>query len=216
MVEKRKYTNSYPSVTEILKVIASEQLQDWMCRTPYWEILKAQKEGREIGTIVHQCIQDHIELKEVKVETIYPDEVMTGLKSFMLFKKEHPEIIMKRSEKMLTSEIHKINGTLDVEGTIDLIPAIGDWKCVKASKYEKPGIWPNYKIQLSAYIKLNNEMFGTQIESGFSVPIAKDKIAYNLYIMGKEEIDDCFNEAFLPAVKLWNFLNPKRRKQNGL
>ena len=39
--------------------------------------------------------------------------------------------------------------------------------------------------------------------------MAKDKVAYNLETMEMEEIYDCFNEVFLPALKIINYTKKK-------
>ena len=206
----RDYENDYPSVTTALSELRKIGLEFWYrYNTPQF-IADAMKSGKEAGTDTHHAIEHFIETGELKVETKYPEEVSNALHSFVMFRRDFPNIILGASELKMTSEIYKYNGTMDITATIDNVPVIGDWKTSTAKKEEKPVIYDEYMTQVSAYRHLYKEVHGIDVNTAFIVALAKDKVAYNYRIIEKEELDDNFNEVFLPALKICQF---KRRKK---
>jgi len=209
---KRKYNNEFPSVTGIISQLASFGLMEWFKRTPYDEIMRESKRGKEIGTDIHSAIQNYIETGNATVDTSYPDEVVMALHSFVAFRKDFPDIKLIRSEKELTSLKHSYNGTIDCLGEGILL----DWKSAKAGDKDKPVVYDEARIQCSAYVYLVNEMEGTNYDRAMIVSIAKDKVAYNTYEMNKDEIDGYFNKVFLPLLGIFNFKqSQKQEKKNG-
>lgn len=206
---RRQYDNAYPSVTQVLDVLRKVGLEMWFKFNTIEFINAESAKGKLVGTQTHDAIQSHIELQEVKVETEYPDEVMNALKSFMLFRKEHPEIKLHKSEMMLTSETYKVNGTMDCLGEIDGVQVVFDWKTAQAKDKDRPDIYPEYKTQVSAYTKMYNEVNGTNINRAFILSLAKDKVAYNLEELTSQQIEDNFNEVFLPALKILTYQKRK-------
>lgn len=206
---KRDYDNKYPSVTTILGVLRKIALEYWFKVNTIEYINKESGKGKQIGTDIHNAIEHYVLTGEAKIETEYPDEVTNALKSFIEFKKSRPDIQLKWAETKLTSELYKFNGTIDCVGFIGDIPLILDWKTGQAKEKEFPDIYDEYKYQVSAYVKLYNEVNNTMIDKAIIVSVAKDKIAYNTYELNNQEIDDCFNEVFLSALKIVNF---QRRK----
>ena len=199
---KRQYDNSYPSVTQVLDCLRKIGLEFWFKNNTLAFITQASEKGKLIGIQIHEAIQAHIETGEVKLETKYPDEVINALKSFMLFKKEHPEIKLRRSEMMLTSLIYGYNGTMDVEGEISLLVVPGDWKSGEAKERDRPVIYPEYIYQVAAYLKAFNEVKEQKATEAFIAVLAKDKVAYNYQLFTEEEINEAFNEVFLSALKI--------------
>jgi hypothetical protein len=215
----RDYQNDYPSCTEILGVLRNIALENWFKMHNLKFINAASGKGRVAGTDIHTAIDLYIETGVAKVDTTWPDEVTMALKSFVLFKRENPQIVLKKSEEGLTSELYKFNGTIDCVGWTEEagqlgIPLILDWKSSNAKEKEKPAIYDTYRYQLAAYVKLWNDVKKENIREALSVSIAKDKIAYNMYLMHEQEIDDCFNEVFLPALRIYNY--QKRGSKNIL
>ena len=198
---KRQYLNEYPSVTTILGVLRKIGLENWYkLNTPQF-IQQESSRGKQIGTEIHDVIHKYIETGEAKIETDYPDEVTNALKSFMLFRTEHPDILLQNAEVPLTSEKFQFNGTIDCIGNGIIV----DWKTANAKDKEKPAIYDEYLYQVSAYVYLWNECKNANIEKAVIVSVAKDKIAYNLEWMDKEKIDGCFNEVFLSTLKIYNY-----------
>jgi hypothetical protein len=198
---KRAYENKYPSVTEVLGILRKPALEFWFKYNSAKFCDEESKKGKITGTQIHDAIEQYIKTGEAKVESEYADEVTNGLNSFILFSKENPDIKMQFAEIPLTSEIHKFNGTIDaIAGDL-----LMDWKGGTAKDKEKPPIYDEFKIQVSSYTHLYNEVKGTNIQTAMIAVFAKDKIAYNTYTLNKEEIDNNFNEVFLPALRILNY-----------
>lgn len=202
---KRKYDNDYSSVTQALGVLRKIALENWFKYNTAAFCDKESAEGKIVGTESHDAIRQHIELDEVKIETQYGEQVMTALNSFMLFKKEHPEIKLKRAEIQLTSEEHQFNGTMDCLGQEEKIFGLLDWKTTKAKKKEKPPIYAESLYQGAAYFKAFNETQECQLEKAYIVSLAKDKVAYDLRELLIPEIEEIFKYVFLPVLSVYNY-----------
>lgn len=201
----RQYDNEYPSVTTILGVLRKIGLEMWFKFNTLAFINKESEEGKTIGTQIHEAIQQHIDKEEVKVETAFAEQVSNALKGFMQFKVDHPEIKLRRAEMMLTSEKHQFNGTLDCIGKIGKDLVLLDWKTSKAKSKDKPDIYDEYRYQVSAYVKAFNETQEGQITRAFILSLAKDKIAYNFEEIAMKDIDEMFEQVFLPALSIYNY-----------
>lgn len=206
--KKRDYGNKYPSVTTILGILRNIPLEYWFKVNTLEFINKESSKGKLIGTDIHDAIEYFVLTGEAKVETEYVDDVTNALKSFMLFRRECPDLVLKWAETPLTSEKYKFNGTIDCVGEGIIL----DWKSGNAKDEEKPSIYDSYKVQVSAYVNLYNEVNNTNIDKALIVSIAKDKIAYNIYELSKQEIDGQFNEVFLPALRILNYQRKKEPK----
>lgn len=199
---QRNYQNDYPSVTQILGVLRKIGLENWFKYNTAKFCNEESKKGREIGTLIHKAIQDNIERKEVKVETEYAEEVMTALKSFMLFRKEHPGIALKKAEITLTSEKHKYNGTLDCIGNTGF-PVILDWKTGKCKDKFKPPVYDEYIYQVAAYVYAYNEQEKANIQEAFILALAKDKVAFHLFHLTQQKLKKAFEKVFVPALSIY-------------
>ena len=208
---KRDYDNTYPSVTTILGVLRKIALEYWFKVNTIEFINRESGKGKKIGTDIHTAIEHYVLTGESKIETEYPDEVTNALKSFIEFRKSRPDIFLRWAETKLTSEKYQFNGTIDCVGFINDIPLILDWKTGQAKEKEFPDIYDEYKYQVSAYVKLYNEVNKTMINSAIIVSVAKDKIGFNIYQITSKEIDDCFNEVFLPALKILTYQRNKEK-----
>jgi len=200
--KNRDYENDYPSVTQVIDVLRKIGLEMWFkYNTP--EFIKRESEkAKEIGTQLHEAIQSHIELDTLKVDTQYADEITNALKSFMLFKKECPQIQLKRAEIKMTSETLKCNGTLDCLGS-DGEEIIADWKSGNAKDDIKPPIYDEYIVQVAAYVNFYNETNKANIKKAYILSLAKDKVAYNLLPLNEILIDAGFR-IFLDCLNVYN------------
>lgn len=199
--KKRDYDNDFPSVTEILGVLRKIGLEMWFKYNTAAFCDEKSRKGKEIGTQIHEAIQSFIETGSAKTETEYQEEVTNALKSFISFRTTNPHVILKRSEIALTSTKHFFNGTIDCVGENMLV----DWKTGEAKDDVSPKIYDEYKYQVAAYVYLYNELHGTDIKKALIVAVAKDKVAYNTYEMGEQEIRECFERVFLPCLSIINF-----------
>lgn len=203
----RQYDNDYPSVTQILGVLRKIALERWFQYNDGKWCNKQSAIGRKVGTQIHDAIEQYITIGEAKVESEYKDEVMNALNSFINFRKDYPDVELRLSEVPLTSERHGYNGTIDSPNP----PLLIDWKSGNCKDNDLPSIYDEHKYQVSAYVYLWEEINPNQpIEEAWIVCFAKDKVAYNVYIMTRQEIDDCFNKVFFPALTIYNY-----QKQGG-
>lgn len=202
---KRAYNNTLPSVTTILGVLRKIGLEMWFKYNTAKFCDEKSEKGKLIGTQIHEAIENYILHNKIEVETTYAEEVTTALKGFVQFRKDHPEITLEWAEEMLTSTIHGYNGTMDCKAIRDNVALVMDWKTGECKKEDAPKIYDEYKYQVAAYVKAYNEVHGSDIGTALIVVFAKDEVAYTLYEMDKQEIEDCFNEAFLPCLKIYNY-----------
>ncbi len=204
----RQYENDFPSVTQCLDVLRKHGLEHWFKVNTLEFISQASSKGKAIGTATHEAIERYILTGEAKIETEWPDEVTNALKSFILFRKENPELKLTLSEHPLTSLIYKYNGTLDAPCP----PILYDWKTSEKKDKDKPPIYDEAKTQCSAYINLWNENNpDNPINTAYIVAIAKDTVAYNMYKMEATEAAERFVEIFLSTLKIINYQNRGKR-----
>lgn len=207
---KRDYGNSFPSVTQVLGVLRKIGLEIWFKNNTAQFCNEKSKKGKEIGTQIHECIQNHIDKQEVKLETQYAEEVTNALNSFMRFKKEHPEIKLKKAEIQITSEKYGYNGTLDCLGNNGKLVLV-DWKTGECKERSEPKIYPEHIDQACAYVKAYNEEKKTNIKKAYVVVLAKDAISYGIREIEEQEIDESFENVFLSALKVYNYQKQKGR-----
>lgn len=209
--DHRNYQNKLPSVTTILGVLRKIGLEFWYKNNTIKFINDAMNKGRTIGTDTHEAISNYILTGEAKIETEWADEVSNALKSFMLFRKENPDLKLTLSEEKLTSKLYGFNGTIDAPCP----PLLFDWKSAEKKDNDKPPIYDEAKYQTAAYTYLWNENNpDSLIDTVYIVAIAKDAVAYNMYKMDKKEIDNCFNKVFLPCLSIYNY--KKKGETNDL
>jgi len=201
--QRRQYENPYPSVTEVLGVLRKIGLENWFKYNTAKFCNEESEKGKLIGTQIHEGIHSLIQTGKIKVATEYAEEVTNALKSFVEFRKTKPDIKLKNSEIQMTSELYHYNGTLDCiaeDGSLIIM----DWKTGKCKTKDKPDIYDEYKYQVAAYVYAYNEINKTNINKAIILCLAKDKVAYNDYTMEEKEIKEHFENAFLPALKIWN------------
>lgn len=198
----RAYSNEYPSVTTILGVLRKPGLEMWYQKNSFKYICDAMNKGKTVGKQTHSAIEHFITTGKARIESEYPNEVINALNSFMLFRKEHSECNLVLSETALVHGLHKYNGTIDAPSPPDLY----DWKSGEAKSNEKPSIYDEWKTQCAAYVHLWNHNYPDKlIDRAHIVAIAKDKVAYNLYTIYEEEINDLFNQVFLPCLNILKY-----------
>lgn len=210
---KRQYDNDYVSVTGLLSILSNYGLMEWFKRTPYAQILEESNKGKTIGKQLHDVIQSHIDKQEAKIETEYPEEVSTALKSFMLFKKDNPNIKLNKAELMLISDKYKLNGTLDCTAEENGIPILLDWKSAKCgTEKDKPPIYNSYLYQVSAYDRLYREQEGIKFEYAYVVALAKDKVSYNMEKIDAITMNNHFENIIIPCLNIFYYEKENKKK----
>lgn len=203
----------YPRVTSVLGVLRKIGLEYWFKNNTAEFCDTESARSKEIGSQIHKIIQESIESSDGKIsdiETQYPNEVTMALKNFFAFKKDFPNIRLKRSEVSVTSEIYGYTGTLDCLAVEKGELFLFDWKtgkCDVGTKKEKefPPIYPEHLYQVSAYVKAYNEQFKANIKSARVLALSKDKAAYNYFMVTENAINEMFEEVFLSALKIYNY-----------
>lgn len=209
---KRDYQNEYPSVTTVIGVLRKIGLEMWFKFNTAKFCNDESEKGKLIGTQIHEGIHSLIQTGDIKVKTEYSEEVTNALKAFVEFRKAHPEIKLINSEIKMTSETYKYNGTLDCIAEDNGIQILLDWKTGNCKKKDKPDIYDEYKYQVAAYVMAYNEINKANISKAIILCLGKDKIAYNECLMDAKEINECFAEAFLPALKIYNYQHKKKEE----
>jgi hypothetical protein len=197
----RDYDNDFPSVTQILDQLRKPALEMWFKKNTLEFINAESAKSREIGTLLHEAIQSNIELSEVKIETQYTEEIVNALKSFMEFKKDYPNMKLKRAEIQMTSVQNRCNGTLDCLGN-DGEEVVFDWKTGKCKDDIKPAIYDEYFIQVAAYVAFYNELNHADISKAYILVLAKDKVSYNIEPITKPQLQIGF-EIFLNLLDIF-------------
>jgi hypothetical protein len=180
--KKRDYGNDYVSVTQVLDAIRKPGLEMWFKLHSKEECDNLSAKAKEIGTQIHELIESYVKEEEGLVKTKYQEEVNNGLKSFLKFRKEHPEIKLKWAEFQMSNRDLELNGTLDCIGEEKGETIIIDWKTGECKGKEKPEIYFEYVLQVGAYVSLYNGCGGTDnyIEKAYIIVFAKDKEEYAL------------------------------------
>lgn len=206
---RKGYNENLPSVTQVLDVLRKAGLEYWFKNNTPEFIKKESEKGKGIGTLIHSVIQSHIERSVFEIETEYPQEVSSALRSFFLFKKENPHLKLKRSEVSLVVKKYGYNMTLDClaedNGQIVLL----DWKTGNAKEKGCPPIHAEHLYQASAYVVGYNVSEKANIKTAHIVSLAKDKVAYGHKIIDEKDIQSCFKQVFLPCLKIWKFQHKK-------
>lgn len=109
--------------------------------------------AKEIGTQIHELIESYVKGEEGSVKTKYEEEVNTALKSFLKFRKEHPQIKLKWAELQMSDDYLELNGTLDCIGEEDGEIVIIDWKTGECKKKK------SQKYILSIYCRWRHTPF---------------------------------------------------------
>ena len=204
--EHRAYKdNGYVSMTGALGVLNKPALLNWFKYNTAKFCDEESNRGKEIGRILHEGFQANIELQEVKIETIYPEEVTNALKGFMLFKKEHPEIKLEKAEIQMVSDTYKVNGTLDCLGKVNNELVIIDWKNSKAGKKDMPIVYPEYLWQTAGYSMMYEDIFKVKINTAYVVVLAKDIVAYSIEKIERDKIVSHFENIILPCIKIYYY-----------
>lgn len=205
-----------PSVTSVLGILRKVGLEMWFKQNSAEFCDAESNRGKEVGKIIHSIIQANIEKTEIRFETEYVKEVEFCLKGLAKFKKEHPELKLKRAEVEVVSEKHGFMGHLDCLGTEGKELVLIDWKTGKcdvgkvsksglSKEKDVPPIYPEHEFQVSAYVFAYNEQMNANVKKARILCLAKDKPVYNVMSLSENAIRERFEEVFLPALKIYNF-----------
>jgi hypothetical protein len=188
------------SIQENLKpgmVYDEVQIDEMLSDAKYAHTRKS-KQAMTIGTVVHNWIEDYINLKinnkEVKLD--YPINQMAkqAVLSFLEWiDANHVEFLA--SEDLVYSLSHGYAGKLDIKCVINGNLAIGDFKT-------STGVYTDHLYQLSAYRFAKTEEDKQEYPGSFILHIPKDGGEVKPYYMTPEIYEHCF-DGFLGLLALY-------------
>jgi ATP-dependent exoDNAse (exonuclease V) beta subunit len=205
---KRDYGNNYLSVTEVLGHVRKIGLEMWYKQHTAKECDELSEKAKEIGTQIHELIESYVKGQKAIIKTKYQEEVNNGLKSFLKFRKEHPEIKLEWAEQKITNDDIKLNGTIDCLGKDSEGKVIIDWKTGECKQNDFPTIYTEYLLQLGAYAFLYDSFFKRKeiVKKAYVVVLAKDQEAYAI-----KELD--YKELWQPAKTFFCLLDFVQNKK---
>jgi len=200
----------YHSVTQILGERRKLGLEFWyLYNTP--EFCKAEsKKGREAGTGIHELIEKTILGQPIEVDTDYAEEVETGYKSYLKFKKENPQYIFDKTEVQIDVDKYKYSGKIDCIGKDKKDLTIFDWKGGKVKKGELT-IHKSMKEQLAMYVVGYELVFNVKVKRAIVVLLARNEIDYKTEIMERDEIQAIFDNVCVGAIKAYNYYHGRKK-----
>lgn len=208
-----------PGVTSILEVISKPALITWAagCASDYWltaldgktgvtrneaeQIHKAAKSAHrtisksaaDVGTEVHKYAE--AALKGLSRPQLKTPEATNAAQAFNTWIDAH-NIEPIHAERIVFSQANWYAGTCDFVGRIDGRLSVLDFKT-------SSGIWPEFRLQLSAYRNAYEEETGEQIEQCMIVRFDKKTGAFEVAKMFDHERD---LKGFLHALSLSRIL----------
>lgn len=206
-----RYANKYPSVTTVLGVLRKVGLEMWFKNNTAEYCDAESSKGKKFGTEFHELLQKFVSGKETTISTSFNEEIKNAIGGFVEFRKDYPNIKLEVAELKMTSEKYKYNGTLDCLGVWNNKLIIVDWKTGKSKDGKKPDVYNEYVIQVSAYVKAYNEIYGTNIDKAIIVVFAKNEVKYNIETIESKTIELAFNDIFLPALKIYNSMKELKK-----
>lgn len=165
------------------------------------------RKSASIGSITHNWIEAYVEAGlagEELPERPVDKSVNKALDAFFEWTKEH-DIKFKYSERKVYSMEYDYAGTLDgeaeVDGNLDLI----DYKT-------STGIYPEYWLQIAAYMQAREEEEGHKYDGAWIVRIDKRSGKFETERKSREEIMEVYLPAFLSALGIYNWQMALRDK----
>ncbi len=160
------------------------------------EYRKAQQEAMDIGTVIHDWVEQWIRGKNPAI----PDDsrVQNGVTAFMKWVKE-TGIKFSNTELVVYSKKYNYAGIMDADGDIDGNLVITDWK-------SSNGIYNEYFYQLAGYWNAREEETGMKYMGGWIVQFGKETGEFDARFRTRKEYEKD-KKCFLAALTI------KRREQ---
>ena len=157
--------NSFAQQIRGLKRLPSEGYIETMVKIAKASRFKNSGEACDIGTTVHQLVEDYINGVKVVIEN-YDKPVQNGFNAFMSWWCDADIEVIATEEKVFYTHEDAMLGDISFGGTADLICkrngllTIGDWKTSKGF-YE-----PSMALQLAAYLLAYEYLTDEKVEGG--------------------------------------------------
>lgn len=187
-----------PSVTTILSATSDKDFSAWEARVGKATADRERKYGTDLGTLVHTHLECHmlnedrpggnnlIRMESKRMADVVIERGLPGI-----------EEIWGIETALYMPELYA--GTTDVVGIFRGKQSIIDFKTAK--KLRKREDIDDYRDQLAAYLMAHNEKYGTSIEQGVVMMVARD-LSYETFIYDPREMEaGC--ESFLNRVSAY-------------
>lgn len=148
-----------PSVTTILGATKDmSYLNEWRAAIGNKEADRIVTESSELGSGMHQLLEDHVLGKEMKGQ--YMAKALAGV----IIKNGLSKVTEVWGTEVALYSKDLYAGTTDLVGLHNSAPAIMDYKNSRQEKTKE--MIEDYFIQLAAYSMAHNEMYGSNIKKG--------------------------------------------------
>ncbi len=189
--------NFYPSITTVLGHTMPKEKADALKK---WQMAlgaeadRISQEAADKGSAMHLLIERHLK----KEELIQPSESFSpeAISSFNGMKLKLRKIDQIWGQEVaLYSDTLQVAGRCDCVGTYKGVPCIIDFK--SSRKIKKEDQIDDYKLQLTAYAIMHNEMFDTDIEEGVVLMSSDSGFPQEFSVRLKDHVDDLFDRVNL-------------------
>ena len=139
---------------------------------------KARDEAADIGTLAHYLIQCHLQGTKPDTSQYSPANVDKAENCFLAYlewEKGHIQKVIA-TEQQMVSEKYLYGGTADLVAIVDGELAIVDYK-------SSNGLYPEYKIQVAAYLKVYEEIEGV-LPKGHLLQLGKEDGSFTHHCLG--------------------------------
>lgn len=183
----------YWRVTQVKSVLNQAGLNAWRAKVGNKEANKIMKARQTLGTKVHKLFELILNGHKVNKDNYKEEEVKSDIDLMNeLVKNCKLEPFINKCNNKLTLEQHLWSSTLDVAGTGDYLgyytsnkkylpkkaepkftkksKVVGDWK-------SSAGIYPDYWLQLSAYVFMFEELTGIKLDGAIIAQFRDGKLS---------------------------------------
>lgn len=175
---------------------------------------KRLSKAADIGTKIHQWIQDYIELRLAKKpapKMPVNKEMQKAIKGFFNWAKKH-KVQLIASEQKIYSKKYKYAGTYDLEAMVDGKRTIIDFKTSKA-------IYPEMFLQASAYLQAKEEETGKKFDGGVAIlrlsKATEDIEPFEVQQVGYEQVQKLI-KVFVACLKIYEWKMEEKKQNNKI
>jgi len=182
----------YSRVTRINSIIDKPELRAWYQKTGAVKAKEILKTRSSFGSTVHKLIE--ITLLGNEISENYDSFILESINIFNKWLTKN-KLLPQSLEQHLWSDKYKYAGTCDFIGICNNKFVIGDWKTSK-------GIYPEYWLQLSAYVMAFEEQTGLKLDGAFILQIRDGE--YRFEEKTRDDLIKLFT-VFLAAQVVYNW-----------
>jgi hypothetical protein len=151
----------YPSVTNVLGVLPSPELEAWEASVGFEEAEKARDRGRRRGSAAHVAMESYVDGTLPDDHSFPTQQWLTTFEAFRTAADAHLSDVVAQ-ELFLYSDALRMAGACDVVGRWDGVPSVVDYKT--SGNHVYPEQVPKYWMQLTAYAIMLHERYGHAVK----------------------------------------------------